>query len=240
MQEKRVRSPGQENPPDREMATHSNILAREIPWTEESGELESMRSQKESDMTEWLNHHHQRRRQRERHKKCKEDMLLRHRNDAFTLPLSGVEEQGAALWWRLSNRVFASKVPDNTEIKVTCRNKSYLERGLRVSCQTKGRTIDLHTGNIAWESEQEWFLVNFSRQVCDHGRFHRLSAEIYQRPGPDCEITVRPVQEFSWMYLISILTTSLWRGRVHTVYPLYFITCNSCVCHLNVIKYSSG
>ena len=44
--------PGQENPPDREMATHSNILAREIPWTKESGELESMRSQKESDMTE--------------------------------------------------------------------------------------------------------------------------------------------------------------------------------------------
>ena len=86
--------PGQENPPDREMATHSNILAREIPWTKESGELESMRSQKESDMTEWLNHHHPRRRQRERHKKRKEDMLLRHRNDAFTLSLSGVEEAG--------------------------------------------------------------------------------------------------------------------------------------------------
>ena len=27
---------GQEDPPEKEMATHSSILAREIPWTEES------------------------------------------------------------------------------------------------------------------------------------------------------------------------------------------------------------
>ena len=33
------------------MATHSNILAWKIPWTEEPGKLESMGS-KESDMTE--------------------------------------------------------------------------------------------------------------------------------------------------------------------------------------------
>ena len=35
-----------ENPLEMEMATHSSILAREIPWREEPGELQYMRSQK--------------------------------------------------------------------------------------------------------------------------------------------------------------------------------------------------
>ena len=39
------------------MATHSNILAWKIPWTEEPDGLQSMGSQ-ELDMTERLNHHH--------------------------------------------------------------------------------------------------------------------------------------------------------------------------------------
>ena len=39
------------------MATHSSILALEIPWPEESGRLQSMGSQ-ESDTTWGLNHHH--------------------------------------------------------------------------------------------------------------------------------------------------------------------------------------
>ena len=34
--------PGQEDPLEEEMATHSSILAREIPWTEEPGGLQSM------------------------------------------------------------------------------------------------------------------------------------------------------------------------------------------------------
>jgi len=33
---------GQENPLEKEMATYSSILAWEIPWTEESGRLQSM------------------------------------------------------------------------------------------------------------------------------------------------------------------------------------------------------
>ena len=33
---------GQEDPLEREMATHSNILAWEIPWTEEPGQLQSV------------------------------------------------------------------------------------------------------------------------------------------------------------------------------------------------------
>ena len=41
-QETRVRSLGQEDPLKKEMATHSNILAWETPWTEETGELQSM------------------------------------------------------------------------------------------------------------------------------------------------------------------------------------------------------
>ena len=39
-------SVGQEAPLEKEMATHSSILAWEIPWTEEPGGLQSMESQK--------------------------------------------------------------------------------------------------------------------------------------------------------------------------------------------------
>ena len=42
--------PGLEDPLEKEMAIHPSILAWKIPWTEESGELQSMGSQ-ESDMT---------------------------------------------------------------------------------------------------------------------------------------------------------------------------------------------
>ena len=39
IQEIQVRSPGQEDPPEGSMATHSSILAWRIPWTEEPGGL---------------------------------------------------------------------------------------------------------------------------------------------------------------------------------------------------------
>ena len=52
--ETRVRSLGQEDPLEEEMATHSSILAWEIPETEEPGKLQSMGSQ-ESDATYQLN-----------------------------------------------------------------------------------------------------------------------------------------------------------------------------------------
>ena len=38
----KVRSLGWENPLEKEMATHSSILAWKIPWTEEPDRLESM------------------------------------------------------------------------------------------------------------------------------------------------------------------------------------------------------
>ena len=46
-----ARSLGWEDPLEEEMATHSNILAWRIPWTEEPGRLQSMGLQ-ESDTTE--------------------------------------------------------------------------------------------------------------------------------------------------------------------------------------------
>ena len=42
MQETRVRSLGQEDPLEKEMATYSSILAWKIPWMEEPGGLESI------------------------------------------------------------------------------------------------------------------------------------------------------------------------------------------------------
>ena len=39
-----VQSLGWEDPLENEMATHSSILARRIPWMEEPGGLQSMRS----------------------------------------------------------------------------------------------------------------------------------------------------------------------------------------------------
>ena len=50
MQETLVRFLGQEDPLEKDMATHSSILAWRIPWTEESCRLQSIGSQ-ESDMT---------------------------------------------------------------------------------------------------------------------------------------------------------------------------------------------
>ena len=41
-----VRSVGQEDPLEKDMATHSTILAWRIPWTEEPGGLQSMGSQR--------------------------------------------------------------------------------------------------------------------------------------------------------------------------------------------------
>ena len=48
MQETWARSLGQEDPLEKEMATHSSILAWRIPWMEEPGGLQSMGSQKSS------------------------------------------------------------------------------------------------------------------------------------------------------------------------------------------------
>ena len=46
MQEMQVQSLSCEDPLEKEMATHSSILAWEIPWIEEPGGLQSMESQR--------------------------------------------------------------------------------------------------------------------------------------------------------------------------------------------------
>ena len=46
MWETQVRSPGREDPLEKEMVTHSSILAWRIPWTEKPGRLQSMGSQR--------------------------------------------------------------------------------------------------------------------------------------------------------------------------------------------------
>ena len=56
MQDKWVQTQGQEDLLEKEMATHSRILAWRIPWTEELGGLQST-GPKESDTTERLHFH---------------------------------------------------------------------------------------------------------------------------------------------------------------------------------------
>ena len=56
MQETWVLSLGQEDPPEKGMATHSSILAWRIPWTEEPGGLWST-GPKKLDTTEPLSTH---------------------------------------------------------------------------------------------------------------------------------------------------------------------------------------
>ena len=46
MQETQVQFLGQEDPLEKEMATHSSILAWEISWTEETGGLQFVGSQR--------------------------------------------------------------------------------------------------------------------------------------------------------------------------------------------------
>ena len=46
MRETRIRSLGQEDPLEKEKATHFSILAWRIPWTGEPGGLQSMGSQR--------------------------------------------------------------------------------------------------------------------------------------------------------------------------------------------------
>ena len=57
MQETRVQFLGWEDPLEKEMATHSSILAWRISWGEEPDGLQTMGLQ-ESDTTWRLNHHH--------------------------------------------------------------------------------------------------------------------------------------------------------------------------------------
>ena len=51
-QEMWVQSLGQEDPLEKEMATHSSILAWKILWTEESGKLQSVKLQSQTQLSD--------------------------------------------------------------------------------------------------------------------------------------------------------------------------------------------
>ena len=51
-----VRSLGQEDPLEKEMVTHSSILARRIPWMEKPGRLHTVHGVTESDLSEQLHY----------------------------------------------------------------------------------------------------------------------------------------------------------------------------------------
>ena len=55
MWETRMRALGREDPLEKELAARSSVLVRRIPWTEESGGLQSTKG---SDTTERLTHTH--------------------------------------------------------------------------------------------------------------------------------------------------------------------------------------
>ena len=55
MQETQLPFLGWKDPLEKDVATHSSILAWEVLWIEEPSGLQSMGSQKESDMTQRLN-----------------------------------------------------------------------------------------------------------------------------------------------------------------------------------------
>ena len=52
VQETQVQSLGQEDPLEKEMASHSRILAWRIPWTEEPGGLQSTGSQSQRQLSD--------------------------------------------------------------------------------------------------------------------------------------------------------------------------------------------
>ena len=57
MQETQVRSLGQEDPLEKEMATHSSALAWRIPWTEEPGGLQSVGSLSQTRLSDFTFFH---------------------------------------------------------------------------------------------------------------------------------------------------------------------------------------
>ena len=57
MRETRLQSLGQEDPLEKEMATHSSTPAWKIPWTADPGRLHTSWGFKESDTTERLHFH---------------------------------------------------------------------------------------------------------------------------------------------------------------------------------------
>ena len=76
MQETWVRSLGWEDPLEKEMATHSSILAWRIPWMEESGGLQSMGSQSQTRLSDFISLHRDLKMERSHNVKLYKDVIF--------------------------------------------------------------------------------------------------------------------------------------------------------------------
>ena len=94
-----VQSLGREDPLEKEMATHSSILAWRIPWTEELGGLQST-GRKESDTTEQLHFHFHLKKNRQR--------------DSIRRPLQKSKHEIMVAWTRESAEQREKKCSDFT------------------------------------------------------------------------------------------------------------------------------
>ena len=117
MQETQVQSLGQEDPLEKEMATHSSILAWRIPWTEEPVGLQSMGSQRVG--YDWVTNTHTQQWKRWR----RENYILRqteaegiHHNWIFTR-----NAKGSSSSWK--ERMLSSNIKSYKSIKLTCQGK---------------------------------------------------------------------------------------------------------------------
>ena len=95
MQETWVQSLGQEDPLEKEMATHSSILARKIPWTEDPGRLQSIGLQRVwtglSDFTSSFQRGSLKKKKKKRKKERKKDF------QRGSLVISKVKRKGSSL-----------------------------------------------------------------------------------------------------------------------------------------------
>ena len=109
-QELQVPFMGQEDPLEEEVATHSSILAWKIPWTEEPGGLQSMRSQKVRQLNAHVHTHTHVKNQLAY---CKRELLLSS-IEFFCIPFSSWNAQtpsssSPSLSWNFRNLVTKSK-----------------------------------------------------------------------------------------------------------------------------------
>ena len=104
MQGTRVQSLGQEDPLEKEMATHCSIPAWRIPWTEQPGGLQSSGSQES--VTTWrLNHHHH------HHQVCVSLWDQLKKEQTFDLRWESQEPEawdGFLFWWVFISSCFPS------------------------------------------------------------------------------------------------------------------------------------
>ena len=135
MQETWVRSLGWEDSLEKEMATHSSILAWKIPWTEEPGRLQSMGPER-------VGHLIIKTRPMKAVYKCSSMLknVKQHVKESTTGSIEGRRMMEALLWPTLSSRLqqvggWHTHLP----------RFSFLDRETGVSCLARFSLLGLHT-----------------------------------------------------------------------------------------------